>query len=44
MVNAIRIVFVVLTIAYLSVLLRDFKRAKDIGLLEKKKRALEKLE
>lgn len=35
MVNAIRIVFVVLTIAYLSVLLRDFKRAKDIGLLEK---------
>lgn len=35
MVNAIRIVFVVLTIAYLSVLLRDFKRAKDTGLLEK---------
>lgn len=35
MVNAIRIVFAVLTIAYLSVLLRDFKRAKDTGLLEK---------
>ena len=35
MVNAIRIVFVVLTIAYLSVLLRDFKRAKNTGLLEK---------
>lgn len=42
MVNIIRILFVVLTAAYLFVLLKDFKHAKDTGILDREEEGFAK--